>query len=88
MPTKVRVVLVKINATADNGYAQYDEVDVSGLLCTYNSTYPAFSVVADATNVTVARDSSNNNLGIHPKGGGGFTNIANANWNVKIYASL
>jgi len=86
MPTKVRVVVVQTNASAQNGYAQNDEVAIEHLQVDGNSNQ-AFAIAADATNVTVAQV-NNAQIAIIPKTGGAHASMTETNWNIKVYASL
>jgi hypothetical protein len=90
VPNKLHVVLVQTDATARNGYAQNDQVELLSIQGTTNS--PAFAVSADATNVTIAR--SNNTLAyMVPKGGGAPVDqhanmVTNTYFKIRVYASL
>lgn len=91
LPSKVRVVLVQTNSSAQNGYTQNDEVQIEGMYD--ENQHPVFTYVADATNVTVIRTNGANAV-MYPKGGGAGVNQATALntpnffWQLKVYASI
>lgn len=91
IPSIVRVVLQCL--TTNNGYATNDEVDISGAGWSASNTgLPAYTVTADATNVTVGRENNTtpDNLFLHPKTGGAYFNLNTeaAKWQIKIYVRL
>lgn len=86
MPKWVRAVAINTNAVAERGYAQNDELDVASIQSS-GSTNQAFSVSADATNVYVAQLNTAT-VNVLPRTGGAFAGITEANWNLKVYASL
>lgn len=92
VPTKVRAVLVLASNGPVNGYAVNDQIPLE-YLQDQNSNV-AFSVVADATNITVIR-SFQGAVNAFPKGGGGTlvamatqVNTPNFYWKLIVYASL
>lgn len=87
LPSKVRVVLVQNTASAQSGWAQNDELDATALTNSNNNRYTIITG-ADATNITVARSDAAGTLQIIPKAGGAPAAITEANWKLKIYASL
>lgn len=86
LPTRWRAVLKQNNASAQQGYAQNDEVALESTENSSNGNM-AFASSADATNITIARVNVGN-ISIIPKTGGAVNAITDANWLVKVYASL
>jgi hypothetical protein len=86
IPSSIRVRLVQTNASAQNGYAQNEEVAAESIVEAGNSVV-AFAISADATNITVAQR-NNANLRIIPKTGGDHADMTEGNWNLKVYAQL
>lgn len=85
-PSKWKVVLLQNTGTAQQGYAQNDEVQIENTSNSNNGNM-VFTASVDASNVTVARVNSGN-VQVVPKTGGGVTAITDANWLIKVYASL
>ena len=89
MPTKVRVVLVQMNAIAQQGYAQNTELDIATVCAPFgasNVPSPAFIVSANATNVRISQVNTAQ-LIVIPAGGGAFANITSGYLAIKVYAS-
>lgn len=85
-PSKLRVVLVQTNASAQHGYAQNEEVDITGFT-DHTSNKACFAISADGTNITVAQVNVTN-IDIIPKAGGAPTQITQANWSIRARATL
>ena len=93
VPTKLRVVMVQTNASAQAGYNQNDEIPIEYIFNNSNYVGAAFSVVADATNITVIRNSSGYVYALHKSTGvvtdiSAMVNTANFYFKLKVYASL
>jgi hypothetical protein len=89
-PTKVRVVAVQTNASSQNSYAQYDEVDITQILSINSYVQPAFTTCANPTNVVVSQGASGTGaLYVVPKGGGAVAAMTSlGTWFIKVYAEL
>jgi hypothetical protein len=88
MPSRVRVVLVC--TTTDLGYSVGDEVELAPLItASAGDQYPAFTLRANATNVSLQRS---NVAGIYVNRisavAGTLTLITEASWNYKVYTRL
>jgi hypothetical protein len=88
MPSWVRVVLVC--TTTDLGYSVGDEVELAPLItASAGDQYPAFTLRANATNVSLQRS---NVAGVYVNRisavAGTLTLITEASWNYKVYTRL
>lgn len=88
-PMRLRVVMVQTTGTPDVGWAQNDEVDITGFQTQVSPLEPAFIVGSDSTNITVIQQITANLIYTNNKSVANTqTAITNASWSLKVYAEI